>query len=78
MSTIRLLIKKFFLSLIVIYQKCISPLFPSCCRFYPTCSNYAITAFKEYNILNALRLIFKRVIKCRPGGPYGYDPVPKP
>ena len=78
MNIIRSIIKSFFLLLINIYQKYVSPLFPSCCRFYPTCSNYAITALKEYNILSALVLIFKRIIKCRPGGPYGYDPVPKP
>ena len=78
MNLIRSMFRKSFLTLIIIYKRCISPLFPSCCRFYPTCSDYAIIALKEHNVFKALVLIFKRIIRCRPGGPYGCDPVPKP
>ncbi len=58
------------------YQVGISPLFPSCCRFTPTCSQYAIIAFRKHGFLKGFWLTAKRIARCRPGGPYGYDPVP--
>ncbi|MEG0070767.1 MAG: membrane protein insertion efficiency factor YidD [Raoultibacter sp.] len=58
------------------YQIAISPLFPSCCRFIPTCSQYSVIAFKRYGFFKGLWLTVKRILRCRPGGPYGYDPVP--
>lgn len=61
---------------IMFYQMALSPLFPSCCRFTPTCSQYGIIAFKRYGFLKGLWLTVKRILRCRPGGPYGYDPVP--
>lgn len=62
--------------LIRVYQVGISPLFPSCCRFTPTCSQYGIIAFRKYGFCKGLVLTVKRIIRCRPGGDYGYDPVP--
>lgn len=62
--------------LITFYRAAISPLFPSCCRFIPTCSEYGIIAFKRYGFWKGLKLTAKRILKCRPGGPHGYDPVP--
>lgn len=62
--------------LIRFYQRAISPLFPACCRFTPTCSEYGMIAFRRYGFKKGFVLTLKRVIKCRPGGPYGYDPVP--
>lgn len=64
------------LFLITFYRMVISPLFPPSCRFTPTCSEYALIAFKKYGFKKGFVLTFKRLIKCRPGGPYGYDPVP--
>ncbi|MCI8367994.1 MAG: membrane protein insertion efficiency factor YidD [Eggerthellaceae bacterium] len=64
------------IGLIMFYRFCISPLFPSCCRFVPTCSQYGLTAFKRYGFCKGLVLTCKRIMRCRPGGPHGYDPVP--
>lgn len=64
------------LGLITFYRLAISPLFPSCCRFTPTCSEYGLIAFQRYGFKKGLVLTVKRILRCRPGGPYGYDPVP--
>lgn len=62
--------------LIRFYQSAISPLFPACCRFTPTCSEYGMIAFRRYGFKKGFVLTAKRILKCRPGGPHGYDPVP--
>ena len=59
------------------YQKFISPLFPSVCRFQPTCSAYAIEALERFGAIKGTYLAIRRIIRCRPGGGYGYDPVPE-
>ena len=63
--------------LIMLYRALISPLLPSSCRFIPTCSEYGIKAFKRFGFWRGLVLTVKRILRCRPGGPYGYDPVPE-
>lgn len=63
--------------LITLYRGVISPLTPSSCRFHPTCSEYGLEAFKRFGFFKGLLLTTKRILKCRPGGPYGYDPVPE-
>jgi putative membrane protein insertion efficiency factor len=68
------LISKFSLILIKIYRRFISPLMPPCCRFYPTCSNYAEQAIKKYGVMGIL-LAIKRILKCHPFHPGGYDPL---
>ena len=57
------------------YQLYISPLKGPTCRFYPTCSSYSIQAFKKYGFLKGLWLTIKRVSKCHPFHPGGYDPL---
>ena len=47
------------------------------CRFIPTCSEYAKEAILTYGSIKGVFLAMKRILKCRPGGSYGYDPVPK-
>ncbi|MBC8230134.1 membrane protein insertion efficiency factor YidD [bacterium] len=57
------------------YRKFISPFFPPSCRFYPTCSQYALDALKIYGFLKGGWLTIKRLAKCQPFCPGGYDPV---
>lgn len=58
------------------YRKFISPLKPVCCRFYPTCSMYALEALKKYGAVKGIYLSSKRILKCTPLHSGGYDPVP--
>ena len=61
--------------LIRFYQLFISPLFTPTCRFYPTCSQYAIEAIQKKGVLRGVWLAIKRIVKCHPFHPGGYDPV---
>ena len=59
------------------YQLCISPLTPPSCRFTPTCSSYAVESLRRHGPVKGLWLAVRRLLRCRPGGGYGYDPVPE-
>ena len=61
--------------LVRFYQLYISPLKGPTCRFYPTCSTYSIQAFKKYGFLKGLWLTIRRISKCHPFHPGGYDPL---
>ena len=67
--------KKVLIILIRFDQRCISPLFPGKCRFYPTCSEYFIQALNKYGVIKGSRLGIKRILKCHPWNPGGYDPL---
>ncbi len=67
--------QKFVLFLISFYQKVISPWKPGTCRFYPTCSEYARQATLKYGVLKGGWMSIKRVLRCHPFNPGGYDPV---
>lgn len=67
---------KFFCALIRFYQIAISPLFPSCCRFFPTCSCYAMQAFKKYGPLKGMIMSSARILRCNKFAKGGYDPLP--
>ena len=69
-------VKNFFIALIVIYQRFISPLKPPTCRFMPTCSEYARQAIVKYGTLHGIWLAVKRILRCHPWHKGGYDPVP--
>jgi putative membrane protein insertion efficiency factor len=58
------------------YQKFISPALPPSCRFSPSCSQYTLEAVSKYGALKGLWLGVRRLIRCHPFNPGGYDPVP--
>ncbi|HIL30963.1 MAG TPA: membrane protein insertion efficiency factor YidD [Dehalococcoidia bacterium] len=64
------------LTVIWLYQKTLSPLLPTSCRYYPSCSHYSQEAVDKYGVLKGLWLGVKRLGRCRPLGGQGYDPVP--
>ena len=68
--------KRALLALIRFYQRQISPLFPPCCRFTPTCSQYALEAIQLHGAAKGVFLALKRILRCNPLFPGGYDPVP--
>nr|WP_097028227.1 membrane protein insertion efficiency factor YidD [Clostridium peptidivorans] len=57
------------------YRKYISPLKRPCCRFYPTCSQYALDAINKYGVLKGSFMSVKRILRCNPFNQGGYDPV---
>ncbi|MCD6508631.1 membrane protein insertion efficiency factor YidD [Candidatus Poribacteria bacterium] len=57
------------------YQIFISPLFPPSCRFYPTCSQYSMEAISKYGLIKGGWLSLKRLSRCHPFNPGGYDPL---
>tara|TARA_Y100000588_G_scaffold288190_1_gene306540 strand:+ start:267 stop:488 length:222 start_codon:yes stop_codon:yes gene_type:complete len=67
---------KLFIWFILFYQKVISPLVGPCCRFHPTCSNFAKEAIGAHGLLRGTWLALKRISRCHPLGSSGFDPVP--
>lgn len=67
--------RKFLLTIIKTYKYIISPLLPKACRFIPTCSEYSEEAIDKYGALKGACLSAKRILKCHPFHPGGYDPV---
>ena len=65
-----------FVLLIKVYKYMISPMFPSSCRYTPTCSSYALEAFQKHGPIKGLWLSVKRILSCNPWGGHGHDPVP--
>lgn len=68
--------KSLLLWLIRAYQQTVSRALPPACRFSPTCSEYAWQAIDRYGALKGAWLAVKRVLRCHPFNPGGYDPVP--
>ena len=69
--------KKILTFLIKGYHKHISPLFPQACRFYPTCSMYAVEAIERFGVIRGSLLATYRILRCNPFCRGGYDPVPE-
>ena len=68
-------IKKIMIILIRFYQLCISPMLGNNCRYYPTCSQYAIEAIEKKGIIRGSWMAVKRICRCHPWHDGGYDPV---
>jgi putative membrane protein insertion efficiency factor len=72
----RKILTKIFIFIIRLYQTCLSPFFfAPCCRFYPSCSEYAIEAIKIYGPAKGSFMGIKRILRCNPLHHGGYDPV---
>ena len=69
-------VKRVFLFLIDVYRRYISPLKSPCCRYIPTCSEYAMIAIERYGAMRGGWLALKRILRCHPFHAGGYDPVP--
>ncbi|SDL15604.1 membrane protein insertion efficiency factor YidD [Natronincola ferrireducens] len=68
---------KICIILLSIYRRWISPLKKPTCRFYPSCSQYSIDAYKTYGFLKGTYLTLRRILRCHPFHPGGYDPLKK-
>ena len=64
------------LAFIRLYQRTLSRVLPPACRFYPSCSQYAYEAIERFGVLRGGWLAFRRLTRCVPWRPGGYDPVP--
>ncbi len=64
------------MGLVMIYRKLISPLFPPKCKYYPTCSAYALEALKRFGFFRGTALAVWRILRCNPWSMGGIDPVP--
>lgn len=69
-----LILKKAVIFLIKVYQNISAPFGPSC-RFYPSCSQYSIEAINKYGLLKGIYKGIRRILRCHPFNPGGYDPV---
>ncbi|WP_106497524.1 membrane protein insertion efficiency factor YidD [Lentibacillus sp. Marseille-P4043] len=69
--------KYIFIAIIQFYRKAISPFKPPTCRFYPTCSEYGLEAFRRFGAIKGAYLTIRRIAKCHPFHPGGVDLVPE-
>lgn len=67
--------QKILLSLLISYRYLVSPWLGNRCRFYPSCSLYSWQAINEYGVIKGIYLTIKRLLRCHPWHPGGYDPV---
>ena len=68
---------RLLVALIDLYKRRLSPLLPPACRFQPSCSNYALEALHRHGALAGSWLALRRLLRCHPFAPGGYDPVPE-
>ncbi len=70
------MIARAMMAVIRFYRRRISPCMPPCCKYYPTCSQYALEAIRRYGALKGGALALWRILRCNPFSHGGYDPVP--
>ena len=78
MAAIGTVMRAVLIALIRAYQLFFSPLLGNHCRFYPSCSQYAREAVERYGVMRGVWLAIRRVLRCHPWHPGGFDPVPEP
>jgi putative membrane protein insertion efficiency factor len=72
----RSLARRTAIAAIRVYQLLFSPLYAGSCRFHPSCSAYAVEAIERFGVARGSMLSLKRLARCRPLAPHGFDPVP--
>ena len=70
------MIRRAVLAVLRLYRYVISPVLPPSCRFVPSCSEYAMVSVERFGVRRGTWLAMRRVLKCHPWGPAGFDPVP--
>lgn len=70
------MLKRVLIGILHLYRLCLSPLLGQTCRFYPSCSSYALEAIQMHGAIGGGWLVLKRLLRCHPWHPGGYDPVP--
>jgi uncharacterized protein len=76
MGQINRFISKLICLPIVLYQLLLRPIMKPCCRYYPSCSQYALEALKQFGVFKGIWLTLYRLLRCHPWSKGGYDPVP--
>ena len=76
MKTLKKVLAAPLIGLLLFYQNVISPMRPPTCRYYPSCSQYALTAIRRFGPLKGTWLALKRLLRCHPWTPGGVDHVP--
>ena len=71
------LVRKILFFTIRVYQCCVSPFTVNSCRYYPSCSSYCKDSIQKFGIVKGFFMTLKRLAKCHPFSPGGYDPVPE-
>ena len=76
MSRVERLLAAPLIGVVVLYQRLVSPMLPPTCRYYPSCSAYAVTALRRFGPVKGTWLAVKRLVRCHPWTPGGVDHVP--
>ena len=75
MGKINYLLRQLTSTPIIIYQMFVRPILKPACRFYPSCSEYALSAIKVFGVLKGIKLAYCRILRCHPWCEGGFDPV---